>query len=1001
MQPGNKPTSQIFVQGDRKGITGTASYGDAGGGVGSDDVLMSASVSSFSSFSCPAEPSVYSGAEVGLHPVMPADRFISLPSTVQLKESLLPDHPPQHRHRRQWTPRRGSLCSSTRTCGAVESAVTTVRDWVRSAGCSPSKEPRSASVSRRDSLASSFASALVPRDGRWELSRQWTTGADEDDGEERERRAELGGRAAKAGSSSSGGSAVNSGRGWDGVDSWSSSEAQLQPPEGLELACAPTSPQRTPSWRQLHSHPATNATINSSNNSVSASRGNGGGIAAPACSSAYTFSAHSRSGDSTGTYSLAGRSSASAATDCGTAATRLFGWGPNRRGGDGDDGSYGDQLSLSGVSSPSLVTPLPSRRTSAPIASTLQADAPMLSSSPAFTARELAQLGEWRSVAEAQRSDLASTATPTVLSPWPQRPASERHGDGEPVNWCLESLSCASFTSLPNALWNDRDSTAQTPLNWERGGAAVRTGGAYGSSCASPACWSTSELDVSGDGALLDCRSGGRCSPISSPMSVSLADMNGPACVRQGIPFRSPLTSPTTSPSFAHRVHTMDQGCGSGGDDSTMEDIEMRNTKRKCVESPRRSPSATPLSGSFALSLADALAAAPTCMAMSHEAHLWQQQQRRRRTVSPSVARPDEEPLPCDGADTYASTHYRDRSTFSPPSPIRTTAPSMVPVHPPPPLDTPISSSLLATGVRGRPHKTGGGSLHVTSVDAAAGVLEIPESFTGVVVEVDAQHAASLSSCGSGGSGEEPEVDTFSLERAQAAMEDADAEAASALRARQHRLYLLSTSQFAQDVERHGGHVDPMQLELEAEAESEEEDEQEGREEGRARRSAQSERFPGTSCGISAGPRGDGAAQLQWEKDDGPRSRQNEIAADEEGEVLSAPTAGCIPHLHTPHVPLPSPSTVSCATPSAHLAAPVASGRVSREESFVTPLRRGACVSATAAHVRWSEPEGSEDGHSPGSLATTTGSRSRRDVSPPVRERSMAPAELQKEREGY
>ncbi|AYU77815.1 hypothetical protein LdCL_170011100 [Leishmania donovani] len=1000
LRPGNEPTSQIFLLRDRKRVTAAASSGDAGDDVDSDEALMSASVSSFR---CSAAPSAHSVAEVGTHPAMSAEGSAPLPSAAQPKEPFLLDHPPPQRHRRQWTPRRGSLCSGTPVGGnggAVESAVTTVRDWVRSAGCSPSKEPRSASISRRDSLASSFASALVPRDGRWELPRQWTTGADDDDGEERERRAGLGARAAKACSSSSGGSAVNSGRGWDGVDSWSSSEAQLQRPEGFELACAPTSHQRTPSWRQLHSHPATTATITSSNSSVPASRGNGDGAAAPACSSAYTFSAHSRSGHSTGTSSLAGGSSASAATDCGTAATLLSGWGPNRRGGDGDDGSYGDQPSLSGVSSPSLVTPPPSRRTSAPVASTLQANTRMLSPSPVLTARELAQLGEWRSVAEAQRSDLVSTAAPTVLSPLLQRPAPERPDSGGPASWCLESLSCASFnTSLPNGLWSGRDSTAQTPLNWERGGAAVGTGGAHGSSRASPACWSTSEPAAGGDSALLECRSGGWCSRISSPMSVSLADMNGPACAQQGMPHCSPLTSPPTSPSFAHRVRGTARGCGSDGDDSTMEDIEMRHTKRKCVESPRGSPSATPLSGSFALSLADALAAAPTCMTTSLETHLWQQQQRRRRTVSPSVARPDEEPLPCDGADTYASTHYRDRSTFSPPSPIRTTAPSMVPVHPPPSLDISISSSLLATGAQGRPHDMSGGSLHIT-VDAAAAVLETADSITGVVVEVDAQHAASLSSCGSGGSGEEPEVDTFSLERAQAAMEDADAEAASALRARQHRLYLLSTSQFAQDVERHGGHVDPMQLEMEAEAESEEA-EQEWRREGCARRPATSEGFPGNSCGISAGLRGGRATRLRWEKDDGPRSRPNGIAANEEGEVSSAPTAACIPHLHSPHPPRPSFSTVPCATPSAHPAAPVASGRVGSQESFATPLRRGACVSATAAHVRWGEPEESEDGHSPGSVATTTGSRSRRDMSPPVRERSMAPAELQKEREGY
>ncbi|GET87608.1 hypothetical protein, unknown function [Leishmania tarentolae] len=997
LQRGNPSTFQILLQRDSKCIIGTSSSGDAGGVAGSDDALISASISSFSS---PVELSARSGAESGTSPVLSARSSIPLLSTSQLAESLVPDHVPQQRGGRRWTPRRVSPCSRTHAGGnggAVESAVTTVRDWVRSAGCSPSKEPRSASISRRDSLASSFASTLVPRDGRWELSRQWVTGEGDDGGEERGRCTVLGARtAATRRSTSSDKSAVNSGRDWDAVDSWSCNEAQIQRPEGLEVLCAPTSSQRTPSWRQLHSHPTTMGTTTSSNSSAPASRGNRDGAAALACSSVYTLSTHCTGRHSTGTSSLTGGSVASTTTDCGTAATQLSGWGSNRRVSDGDDESCGDQPSLSGVSSPSFVTPPPSRRGSAPIASLMQPDTLMLSSSTALTAHELAQLREWRSVAEAQRSDLLSTTTPTVLPPFPKRSTSEGHGGCGPSSWCLERLSCASFTSLPNGLWSGRSSTAQTPLDWERDGAAVGTGGAYRSSCVSPACWSTGELDVGGDD-VLDGRSGGRCSRLSSPVSFSFADMNGQACGQQRMPHRSPLTSPPTSPSCAPRAHGMDQSRGSDGDDSTMEDIEMRNTKRKCVENPRESASTMPLSQSFGLSLADALAAAPTYTAMPHEAHLWQQQQRRRRAVSPSVVRPDEELLHCDSADSYASTHCRDRSTFSPPSPIRTTAPSMVPVHPPPPLDTSLTSFPLTSSVRGRPHEMSGDSPHVASVDGAAAVLETPECTTGVVVEVDDQHAAPLSSCGSGSSDEEPEVDTFSLERAQAAMEDADAEATSALRARQHRLYLLSTSQFAQDVERHGGHVDPVQLELEAEAESEKGDEQEGR----AGWPSKSEGCPGTSCVGSARQRGLAETQLRWEKDDGLYSLQSGVAVNEEGEKSLSLKTACIPQLHTPHASLPSLSTESCATPSVHLATSVELCRVSGEDSFATPLRRSACIPPTASYVRWGEPGGSEDGHSPGSVATTTGSRSRRDVSPPVRERSMAPAELRKEREGY
>ncbi|KAG5482160.1 hypothetical protein CUR178_06019 [Leishmania enriettii] len=993
-------TLQDFLQLDIGTATGTTSSGGLGGGAGvsggGGGVREVFTPSSFSGLSSLASPSVPGAGEGGGGQVTPTEGFTPSHSAARVLEASLSNHQPQKCCGRQWTRRREPLRTTAPAGGdgsAVRSAVTNVRDLVRSAGCSPSKEPRSASVSRRDRLASSLASALVPRDEQSESSRPRDASAGDDD-DELERCAEPGARAVTAGSRSSGGDG--------GVYRGTLPVQRLEEPE---VACAPTSPRRTPSWRQLQSHPATTTTTASaSDSSAYISHGSTNSAAAPARGGAYALSVDIGSWPSIGASSLLGGSRPSTATECSTAATLLGEGEPNRRGGDCGDESYSERPSWSGVSSPSLITPLPSPRTAAPIVSAMKVGTAMLSSSPALTARELAQMEELRGIAEAQRRDSLTTTTPSFLPPLLQRPASEGlgSGGGGPASWRSESLSRASFsTSLANVTWNGRGSTAQTPLNWERGGLAGETGGACGSSCSSPACWSTSELDLGGYHARPEWRDGGRCSRISSPMSGSLGGVNGPTGVRHGMPLRSPLTSLTTSPSFAHLTLRLCQGCGSDGDDSTMEEIEVMDAKRKCVESPRASPtaislSATSRSSSFTLSLADALAAEPARAAMSSEAGLWQQQQHRRRTVSPSVARPEEGPVCCDGADVYASTHHRDRSTFSPTSPIRTTAPSMVPVHPPPLLGTPLSSSLLATGVRGQPREMGSDCTPATFVDGAAAVLKATETNTGVVVEVDDQLASSLSSGGSGGSDDEPEVDTFSLERAQAVMEDADAEAASALRARQHRLYLLATSQFAQDVERHGGHVDPVQLELEGEEGAAKGDEQEWGWKGCGCRPSKPGVCRGASYAISAEPQEGGATRLRWNDYDSSPLQQDGRGAKKEGEVSSSPAATCT----SPYCALQAPPPFSAVPRNIPSANTVEHCQVSEEESSVTPLRRSACTLATAARVRWSEPEESEDGRSPGSVETTAGSRSRRDVSPPIRERSMAPAELRKEREG-
>ncbi|KAG5508182.1 hypothetical protein JKF63_05437 [Porcisia hertigi] len=975
---------------DTRLATPVASFG----GVGGSDGVLPASASRLAEFSLQSVVGVT--GQLVTSPERPASSL----SPAQLADAALPDHSPPQRPGRRWTPRRGSLHSGVSASGgggAVAGSVATLRDWVRSAGCSPSKQPRSASTSRRDSLASSFASSLVPREGQWELSHPWTGDADGDSGQGREGHAEPGSRTEPSGSSRS--SAANSGCRWASV-SLSISEAPVQQLGVREGVCTPTSPQRSPSWRHLRSHPTTTTTITPSDVSVPSSHGSSNGTAALLGSSASPFFTDHRSWHDSGPSSLVVRGRATCSTTVHRTGTTLLGQedsGTRGGGGDGGGESRGDQLSLSRVSSPSFVTPLPSPRHTAPSGSAMNTGPLPLSSSPALAARELAKLGEWRSIIDAQRGANVPAAASIPFLPPPRPSASEGYNDGLASRRSGSPSRESMRTLLSDGRWGGGVSVVQTPLEWVQGGTSGDTGGVYGSTCPSPTGWSTSELDQAIDGFPLEQRRAGHYSPASSPIPVSLAEKGGLSFVRHGMPYPSPITSPRlSSPSSTSPVHSIiNHGCGGEGDDSGMDDIEVRDVKRKCVESPRVSPlptslRATPQSDSFAFSLADALAAEPTSVAMQSEVRLWQQQQRRKRTVSPSVARPDEEQLPFNDVGKSASTHHRARCTFSPTSPIRTTAPSMIPMHSPPQLlDTPLSSSLLLTGECVQPHDMGGGPPHVPSVDDITTVLGHSKNASGFVVEVDDQLAASLSRCCSNGSDDEPEVDTYSLERTQAAMEDADTEVTSALCMRQHQLYLLATSQFARDVERHGGHVDPVQLELEGEDEAEE----------GGKELARSRGFPVASGSSSAGQRGNGAARPRWEECGSPSLSQDRGTAKEEAGVSSSPTAAYLPQSHT--LPASPCSPVFRATPTAPAATPLVSSRVSGEESFGTPLHRGAPISGTITRLRWSEPEESEGGYSPISVATTTESQSRRDVSPPIRERSMAPAELRKEREGY
>jgi hypothetical protein len=242
-----------------------------------------------------------------------------------------------------------------------------------------------------------------------------------------------------------------------------------------------------------------------------------------------------------------------------------------------------------------------------------------------------------------------------------------------------------------------------------------------------------------------------------------------------------------------------------------------------------------------------------------------------------------------------------------------------------------------------------------------------------------AGRAASLSFCSA--SEDEPEVDTFALERAQAVMEDADAEAVSALLAHQHRLHVHATSDFAQDLRAHGAHVDPTMWEAE-ETRARDEEESSGN---------------GTdlSCTCQSLETNTGGTPTPIS------TPTHHMLCSPMSPPPVPPTAAATSTLAVPSSSLSSPFTVASPrrTSSTTTAAPSSSSpppsRVSGDECLLrTPPR----PKRPTQHLRWSGPEENEGLHTPCS-ATTVSSHSLRDVSPPLRERSMAPAELRKEKE--
>ncbi|KAK7195082.1 hypothetical protein NESM_000431300 [Novymonas esmeraldas] len=874
------PPSSASLSLDAKTVSAAACF-TGGSGVG-EVALTPGAVSSLSS---PSVVSVYNTAREDGRLVVSGDLASSATSSASLgapppAHRPSPDPPTPQRRARQWTPRRGSPGSSAH---AAQGGVLTVRDLVRSAGCSPTKEPRSAPVSRRDSLASSFASALVPLDRTpaWADSEVGTAG-----------------RARVVSARVAGGdSAACSG----GGETWCESPL-LHGERAAAVGLGRASP-----WRHLHPHTSVSDTSVSDGSSTRHGHhhhhsGNGDdtidSIGAPAPRGPRPQHADGSGGwHSCCTSSLGDGMRDGETRYCSPSTTLLGSWTTSEH---LDDDRRGGVASMSSALSTPVVTPLSTPRA----ATALSASA---------TARELALMSEWGCVAASQRSD----AIPPLL------PASEAC-DGGPQSWRSASVSRASVsTSVSYGPWSGHGGAAPTPLSWER------VAGAHGGSSGgqSPVCWSTGEPDVS---------------------------LRGGCGGQRGSP-ATPYTPPSSFTASSLLSLAQDGGAV---------EEEAEAAKRVRVERPCGSPSLSSLSGSLALSLSDALAAD----AGPSAAHLWMQKQRRRRAASPSVARPEAPPQlddDDDGAEVHNSAGHRGRSSDSVSSPVRTAAPSMVPVR----------AATAAGGRGGLPYEADA----LDGVTAGGAVVEVAESGL----------AMSPPRCGSGRSDDdEPEVDTFSLDRARAEMEDADAEEVGAMYARRRQLYLLATSQFAQDVVQHGGHVDPVRLALEAEAEAEEEEEAEAHVARRRRPVTSVAAAPAVSSRVH-----EGESLLHTPLDVGERWGR---AEDEEGHapLLSPPLSATIMcssgASFSPPPPLPHAGGSRSALARA--------GCIRGEESelFSTPVRSSVRASA---HVRWSGPAESDCCHSPGSIATTD-SLSLRDVSPPIRDRSLAPAELRREREG-
>ncbi|KPI86418.1 hypothetical protein ABL78_4534 [Leptomonas seymouri] len=1007
------------------GAAGRSGRDQAGGGA--------LTPTTFSGFSTPTTTSFMMDAEVE------GDKdnanniqqpTVTLPNSEA--NAVLPQPQPQRRVR-QWTPRRRSpgSCSIGSTGGGTvgDSGVTTVRDWVQSTRCSPSKEPRSSSASRRDGFVSSFVSALVPREAH-----PSSNGGDERSGAVWSRSATTTTASARSGSQ------VGSARG-------DSENEQQQHQHRVQ------SPPRTASWRQLRSHPGgassrvppplpSPAAALSSFSSAQSSL-----LGTPTFSSALSrcdswFSANAlenwegrgvqanESADATDLNSMA------------TSATLMRGWGTS------DPSGQRAASVFSGVSSPSVLTPLSSRAASPTVfASHLRNDKgtrylhlPTSSSSSVLSvgisARELEQMREWQGTTEAQQQGSithdnssgagalygqAANLPPAVPRAAQRGGLSERRRGGiEPLSARSDSLSRASASSYSNTIWGDqRNNDVPTSLGW----------------------WSYGSDDSGRGPPLSSTASSHRLSPVSFSHAWSGGggrELPG-SCTATPLPPPSPHVFPSDVLAF---------GCGrqldadGAVDERTMEDIEDEDRKRKCVESPTTSPMLAALSlslGSSSPSLAEALSAQPSRLALPSEVHLWQQRARRRRGVSPSVARPDEDDEGVglndamggvtDGSSgvvqgdcNHAGRGYeagpfqvgqRDAeaaalgggggsSSSNPPrspptSAARTAASSAAPACTsttatrPPPLTGHNRFSHHRRGQRQGSDHDGlsydadsspplAPLREATVAPSAAARVDVTE-VGGAEEDGDREincRAASLSFCSA--SEDEPEVDTFTLERSQAVMEDADAEAFSALLARQHHLRVHATSDFASDLRAHGVHVDPALWE-----------EEEALEGGGS--CMKKELLTRSHRPVAAGTEGvaEGVGT-------GPSYACGSFGAQRASTAITSTTT-CSPRSPPPVPPTAANAAASpfedpkarC-TSSTTTAAPSTppTSRISGEEHrLYTPLR----PKCPAHHVRLGETEDSEEMPTPGS-ATTMSSRSRRDVSPPVRERSMAPAEL-------
>lgn len=941
---------------------------------------------------------------------------------------------PQPQPRRQWTPRRrspgncSSISSSSHNCG--DGGVTMVRDdWTWSTRRRPAKtEPRSSSLSRRGSFAASRASTLVPCGGagEWQsgvLQSSTTTTATT--------------TTARSGSSAADVAHVET------------------PADGTTRDNAP--PQRTASWRQLRSHPGGASSRVPSSLSLPDTPS-----VSPALSrhGSWTSANTSTHWDEREGPDMNDSSESTAATMMRGVWTKADQHSQNA-----------SSAPLSGVSSPSVQTPLRSRPASPAVFSSysnhknhngsrLGGPLPTMT----LSARELEQMREWQTTAEAQQHDNSNSNS------------NNNHENvwfGEAAHLPPTAPRASQPAGFNGRLWSGGSNGGGEVLSARSNSVSRASGSSFVSNALQSSLgWRSSAADTNNDrGVPVSSTASSRClSPVSLSHGWGPGSSVGYAAERNDNSARHgrhtpALLSPVSSAFFPHFLPSDMLACGRGNmvlddfaDASTIEEIEDAKTKRKCVESPTTSPTLTSLSFSIAStsSLAEVLAAQPSRMAVPSEVHLWEQRERRRRrAASPSVARPDDEAegkkeavvgihtgsgskITCfeqtasalERGPNGACLHDREAAArdnvngrpLASAASTAATAPSTAPMRS---STATVQLTPPLTGLHSYPHHSPHnqqGRSHGATCDAdnSPSLAPLREATVapsavvrpGVVVEVgdathhhevpgieedaredggvDAPHssrAVSLSFCSA--SEDEPEVDTFALERAQAVMEDADAEAVSALLARQHRQQVHAVSAFAQDLRAHGVHVDPAAWDAEADFDLDQDNAQV----------------------TAALPHGNGKDS----NDDEEKETRNSFA-DLTNDSLSTTTPIVTTPLCNPMSPPPVPpasTAINAAatifshgsvlrprcTSSATTAAPSTPprDRVSGDEGlFRTPPGPKRPL-PPPQHVRWSEPEDSEEARTPGSV-TTVSSHSLRDLSPPVRERSMAPTELWKER---